>query len=123
MSLDLRSLIGTWELVRHGRFDAKGQYHPTGEQMTGRLLYAQDGSMSVLITKVPEPAQLSDLIAYSGTFSIEGDKVLHHVLISPYPDRVNKTGIRLASFSGKDLILGTEPDGEGRFEIVWRRVS
>ncbi len=89
--------------------------------MTGQLIYAQDGSMSVLITKVKSPAQLSDIIAYSGTFTVEDDKVMHHVKISPYPDRTKQSGVRLVSFVGEDLVLATEPDAEGRYEIIWRK--
>lgn len=119
--IDLRRLVGSWNLVKHGRFDANGQYHSTGENMTGQLIYAQDGSMSVLIIKVKAPAQLSDIIAYSGTYSVEDDKVTHHVKVSPTPERMKRSGVRLASFVGEDLVLATEPDAEGRYEIIWRK--
>ena len=119
--IDPVDLIGNWALVKHGRVDHLGNYHPTGEQMNGQLIYAADGSMSVVITKVPQPAQLSDIIVYSGNFSVDGGKVLHHIKVSPYPKRLNTTEIRLASFRGDDLVLTTEPGEGGRYEIVWRK--
>jgi len=119
--IDRVRLIGNWSLLKHGRIDTLGNYHPTGERMNGQLIYASDGSMSVLITKVPEPIQMNDIIVYSGSFSIEGDKVLHHIKVSPYPKRLSTTEIRLASFRGDDLVLTTEPNQGGRFEIVWRK--
>ena len=114
-------LIGNWNLVKHGSVDTLGNYHPTAEQMNGQLIYASDGSMSVLITKVPQPVLVSDMIAYSGSFSVEGCKVLHHIKVSPHPRRLNTTEVRLASFRGDDLVLTTEPDQEGQYEVVWRK--
>jgi len=119
--IDRSRLIGNWDLVKHGRVDTLGNYHPTAEQMNGQLIYASDGSMSVLITKVPEPVMVSDMIAYSGSFSVEGGKVLHYIKVSPYPIRLNTTEVRLASFRGDALVLTTEPDQGGRYEIVWRK--
>lgn len=119
--IDRVRLIGNWGLVKHGRVDNLGNYHPTAERMNGQLIYAADGSMSVLITKAPEPVLVTDIIAYSGSFSLEGGKVLHHIKVSPYPHRLNTTEIRLASFRGDDLVLSTEPDQGGRYEIVWRK--
>ena len=119
--IDRVRLIGNWRLVKHGRVDYLANYHPTAERMNGQLIYAADGSMSVLITKAPEPKSVSDIIAYSGSFSVEDGKVLHHIRVSPYPRRLNTTEIRLASFRGDDLVLTTEPDQGGRYEIVWRK--
>jgi hypothetical protein len=119
--IDRVRLIGSWRLVKHGRVDSLGNYHPTAERMNGQLIYASDNSMSVLITKIPEPVLVSDIIAYSGSFSVEGGKVLHHIKVSPYPKRLSTTEIRLASFRGDDLVLATEPDQGGRYEIVWRK--
>jgi len=120
-TITLTRLIGSWTLVKHGHFNRSGQYHSTGDQMSGQLIYAPDGSMSVLITKIPKPAQLSDIIAYSGTFSIAGNKVLHHIRVSPDPRLVGTTAIRLISFQGADLVLKTEPNADGYWEIVWRK--
>lgn len=114
-------LVGSWVLVKHGHFDRSGQYHSTGDQMGGELIYAPDGSMSVLIMMVPKPAQLGDIIAYSGTFSIDGNKVLHHIEVSANPrHKVNTTESRLVSFRDGDLVLKTAPNADGQWKIVWR---
>jgi hypothetical protein len=47
---------------------------------------------------------------------------LGHYHATPNPQRVNTTEIRLASFRGDDLVLALEPDEEGRYEIVWRKL-
>ena len=66
--IDRARLIGNWVLVKHGRVDALGNFHPTGERMNGQLIYASDGSMSVLITKVPEPVLVSEHDRLLGEF-------------------------------------------------------
>jgi hypothetical protein len=119
--VDRTHLLGSWMLVKHGHFDPSGQYHSTGDHVTGELIYAADGSMSVLIAKIPEPAQLNDIIAYSGTFSIDDNVVSHHIKIAADAKRVNTIEPRIASFRGEDLVLITKPNAEGYWEIVWRR--
>lgn len=120
-SIDRARLVGSWTLVREGHFDHMGKYTPVGEHMTGQLIYAQDGSMSVLIMIVPKPTVLSDVFAYSGTFTVDENKVMHHIKISTEPERVNTTAIRLASFRGDEIVLATAPNANGRFEAVWHR--
>jgi hypothetical protein len=120
-AVDRTRLLGSWMLVKHGHFDPSGQYHSTGDHVTGELIYAADGSMSVLIAKIPEPAQLNDIIAYSGTFSIDANVVSHHVKVAADSKRANTTEPRVASFRGEDLVLTTKPNADGYWEIVWRR--
>ena len=111
-TVDSARLIGSWTLVSEGHFDPSGRYTPVGDHMSGQLIYASDGSMSVLITIVPRPATLNDVIAYSGTFSIEGNKILHHIKISSQPASVNSTATRLAFFRGEDLVLASVPNAD-----------
>jgi len=54
--IDRVRLTGNWALVKHGRVDNLGNYHPTAERMNGQLIYASDGSMSVLITRFRNPS-------------------------------------------------------------------
>jgi len=119
--VDRARLLGSWMLVKHGHFDPSGQYHSTGDHVSGELIYAADGSMSVLIAKIPEPAQLNDIIAYSGTFSIADNVVSHHIKMAADAKRVNTVEPRVAHFRGEDLVLTTMPNAEGYWEIVWRR--
>lgn len=113
-------LLGTWKLVRHGFVPADGQFKPTGENMNGQLIYAPNGKMSVLITKMPDPAGLSDVIAYSGRFSVAGDRVTHHLDVALQAKRIGTDEIRIAARDGDRLVLRTEPTAEGHYEITWQ---
>ncbi len=65
-------LFGTWRLVKHGFEKPNGEFVPTGEGLRGQLIYAPDGSVSVLIVIKPDSSNPRDIIAYSGTFSVVG---------------------------------------------------
>lgn len=119
--IDKEQLIGAWRLVKHGRFDVEGHYYATDDERSGQLTYAPDGSMSVLITKIPEPTELTHIIAYAGAFTIEGDKVCHHIKIASNSKRIGTTETRFASLRGNELTLRTEADNEGHYEIVWQK--
>jgi hypothetical protein len=121
--IERKHLVGTWLLAKHGRYDREGGYHATGTGTSGQLMYAPDGSMGVLITIKPEPEQLKDIIAYSGTFTIEGDKIFHHITVSPNAKRLKTTETRLANLRGNELVLTTDPNNEGHYEIIWHRKS
>jgi hypothetical protein len=114
-------LFGAWHLVKHGRFDAEGHYYVTDDGRNGQLTYAPDGSMSVLITKIPEPTELTDIIAYAGVFTVEGDKVFHHIKIASNSNRIGTTETRFATLRGNELTLKTELNDEGHYEIVWQK--
>jgi len=121
--IERKQLVGSWLLAKHGCYDLEGRYHASGAGRRGQLIYSPDGSMGVLITTKPEPVHLKDIIAYSGSFTIEGDKVFHHIKICPNPKRLNTTEVRLVELRGNELVLTTEPDDEGHYEIIWHRKS
>ena len=114
-------IIGTWKLLKHGFVNSAGVFTPTASSMTGQLIYTSAGSMSVLILKNLKPKTLDDLIVYSGRYSCEDNKILHHIDISPSPTRRGTTEVRLMTLDSHKLILKTEPDTQGHFEITWVR--
>lgn len=78
--------------------------------------------MSVLIVLKNPVESLSDMIAYSGSFSTKAESVFHHVDVANRSSRVGNIEERCARFEGDDLILTTRPKSEGTYEIVWRRI-
>lgn len=114
-------LAGTYELISHGRFDSDGMSSSSGHQMSGQLMYSDDGFMSVFITFVNEPTEFSDMVIYSGRFSIDGNKIVHHIENSPNLKRRNTDEIRYFKFENNLLILLTPQTPEGFYEIKWQR--
>ena len=90
-------LLGTWKLKSFVReVTATGEkYNQMGEHPNGYLSYSADGRMHAILTMdnriKPLDANPTDeqrvklhqtLQAYSGTYTVQPDKVIHHVDIS-----------------------------------------
>lgn len=117
------NFVGAWELVSHGRYGQDSKFTPSGSDISGQLIYTEDGFMSVFITLSNEPADFNQIIVYSGRYSILADKIVHHIEISPNPKRRNTSEERFFKFKNDILTLTTPPTSEGYFEIKWRKRS
>jgi hypothetical protein len=90
-------LVGTWKLVSASSSMAGGERNetPFGQGPAGFLTYTQDGRVTAMIsyggrkrlsssdsfsTPIDEQAEaFSTFIAYAGRYTLDGDKVIHHV--------------------------------------------
>ena len=90
-------LVGTWKLVSASSSTASGERNdtPLGPNPAGLLTYTQDGRVTAMIsyggrkrlsssdsfsTPIDEQAEaFSTFIAYAGRYTLDGDKVIHHV--------------------------------------------
>jgi hypothetical protein len=136
------SLIGTWRLVSYEQHGSDGRVSfPLGEQPLGYLVYAADGYMSVQMMARQRPslpggdlgagsiedkaAALDTYRAYSGRYEIDGDRVIHHVQISSWPNRVGTDLVRTMTLAGGRLHLRTAPFNTGGVtqtaDLVWER--
>ena len=116
--------IGTWKLQSFTDEDLT-----TGEKIdlfgahpSGYLCYGADCRMSAILlregrkapdTLVPTDAERVDLynglIAYAGTYSIEGDKVSHHIDASWNQSWTGTTQVRQFRIDGNCLSIRTLP--------------
>jgi len=116
-------LLGTWKLKLFVRQDvATGERRPAlGDHPEGYLGYAPDGRMYALFVAggrvVPagdqptdaERAQLhKSMLAYAGTYTIAGDKVVHHIDIAWNNARLGSDQVRFFKLDGDTLTLTTE---------------
>jgi len=116
-------LVGTWRLKSFVRQDvATGEQRPAlGEHPDGYLGYALDGRMYALFVAggrvVPAGDQPTDeeraqlhrsMIAYAGTYTIAGDKVVHHIDIAWNNARLGSDQVRFFKLDGDRLTLTTE---------------
>ncbi len=138
-------LYGTWRLLSDVREDvATGvKTNNWGENPKGYLTYGRDGRMSALVVgaKRPKPkdlAKVSDddrvalfktMLAYAGTFSVDGSTVTHHVDISWNESWTGTNQIRHARIEGRRLYITTDPmpsavDGRMIVAIlVWEKME
>ena len=139
-------LIGTWKLQSFVREDAAtGQKtEPYGAHPNGYIHYGPDCRMYVMVVKENRKAPATDvptdaerielfagLIAYTGSYTIDGDKVSHHIDASWNQAWTGTTQVRQFRTDGKSLSLkGTTVNAltgttgrEGSFVVTWTKVE
>ena len=135
-------LLGTWKLKSHVVTTAAGDRStPYGESPTGYLSYSVDGRMQVIGAAKPrraatgatptvdERVALYDtMFAYAGEYSIESDKVIHHVDISWNEIWTGTDQVRRFELNGNSLTLTTNiadpiTGDVTSYSVVWERVD
>jgi hypothetical protein len=137
-------ILGTWKLKSFVRevLPTGERYNQFGEHPDGYLSYSPDGRMYAILTwdnrikphdVVPtdeEQAKLyRTMLAYAGTYTVDADKVIHHVDISWNQAFTGTDQIRFYKLDGNTLTITTAPnksmvDGrEGRLILVWEKVK
>jgi hypothetical protein len=136
-------LVGTWRLVSltaqvAGTAESVDTF---GDAPQGYLSYGRDGRMLVIIVKARRPkqsdiAQLSDaerlelfntMVAYGGTFRVDGDRIIHNVDISWNENWTGTAQVRRFQIDGDRLILTQDPqigpDGRRTSAVLtWEKV-
>lgn len=136
--------LGTWKLQSFTDEDLEtGQKTDLfGAHPSGYLSYGADGRMYALLLKqgrkapdslIPTDAERVDLysglIAYAGTYSIEGDKVSHHIDASWNQSWTGTTQVRQLRIEGNSLYIKTLPAKNpltGKVSsavLVWNKVG
>ncbi|MBK4737394.1 lipocalin-like domain-containing protein [Noviherbaspirillum pedocola] len=118
-------LIGTWRLVSLTQtiVATNEKVDIFGKSPQGFINYGRDNRMMVLIVKDerpkpgslekmtdPERAELfKTMIAYGGTYTIEGKTITHHIDISSNEVWTGTNQVRNIKFDGRKVILTTNP--------------
>jgi hypothetical protein len=137
-------VLGTWKLKSFVReVSATGErYNQMGEHPTGYLSYSSDGRMYAIITgdnriKPHDVAPTDEdraklhrtLTAYAGTYTLDAEKVIHHVDVSWNEAWTGTDQVRFYKLDGNTLTITSAPnkspvDGrEGRAILVWEKVK
>ena len=137
-------LFGTWKLESMVyEATASGQRSwPYGDLPDGYLSYSSDGRMYAIgvADDRPKPRDLvptdeenlklqGSMFAYAGTYTADGQMVVHHVDISWNQSWTGTDLMRLYKLDGNTLTITTAPapstiDGEGgQWILVWKKVQ
>lgn len=136
-------LVGTWKLQSYVLTTTAGERStPFGDHPSGYLSYSPDGRMYAIGTAddrvVPHDVVATDdervklhrtMFAYAGTYSVEPDKVIHHVDISWNQIWNGTDQVRFYTLSGDTLTITTARakssyDGrESQSVLVWKKVA
>lgn len=136
--IERADLLGAWELVEWTmQVDGEERGHPFGPDATGRLIYAQDHMAAVLSRRgrprfgtrlaaqapVDQRAEaMSGYVSYSGPWDLHGDRVVHHVEVSLFPDWEGVDLVRFAHLEDGRLVLTSEAEATGAGDVVHRLV-
>jgi len=129
-------LVGTWKLVSATDTTDKGEVKDAyGQNPTGFITYTPDGRMMAIITNggrkplsnvdwvsvpVEEKAEaFATLVAYAGSYSVTGDKVIHHVEASWMQNVVNADLVRsIVTLQANRVTLRTGAFPKGGVQIA-----
>jgi hypothetical protein len=137
-------LIGTWRLLsweNRSVEDSQVSY-PLGKDATGYIMYNEDGYMFVAImapnrlrfaaddllsaTKEEEAQAEETYVSYCGRYDFLGDKVVHHVEMSLFPNWIGGDQERVVDLRGSRLTLSTRAlllrGIQQTAHLVWERV-
>jgi lipocalin-like protein len=138
------ALVGAWRLISWENRAADGQVtYPVGTDAIGYVIYAADGRFSVTISRTgragfaagdllsgttEEKARaVEGFVAYAGHYTFLGDRVIHHVELSLFPNWVGGDQERWVELAGDQLILSASPlllAGKQQVpRLIWERVD
>jgi hypothetical protein len=119
------SVVGTWRVksftnLTVGTNEVSRLY---GENPNGYIQYSPGGHMIVFLQEgnpaKPAGAPYTDAEraaihrgifgAYAGTYSVEGNKVTHHIQASWRPDWIGDNQVRYVEINGRNLTIKTAP--------------
>jgi hypothetical protein len=143
MKMDSR-IIGTWRIVSVTAEDLEtGERREAwGPEPQGYINYAPDGRVMVINVRgdrnrpagaAPTREEGADLfesmLAYAGTYTVEGDTVTHHIDVSWNETWTGTKQVRIARFEddrvhlstlrGADLVTGKR----GQRVMIWEKVK
>ena len=145
-------LLGTWKLIsiKATLPDGTINNQAFGINPIGYITYTVEGKMMVIFSKserrllsgnsaspltnaihsvpIEERAEaFSTFNSYAGSYTLDGDKVIHHVEIASIPNRVGKSLTRNFTINGNRVTLKTPPsrsdDTPKIFELTWERIE
>ena len=134
---------GTWKLMSYEVRSVGGRVIcPWGEHPEGRLTYTDDGHVSVAMmasgrrrfdaremkhgTPEEKVAAVDSYISYAGTYEVDGNKVIHHVEVSLFPNWVGEDQVRNFQFDDELLMLSTDPapgdEKQKTGHLIWEKI-
>ena len=144
MSADADRFVGAWRLLSlEARTSTGDVTYPYGQDAAGYLLYSRGGYMSVAVMQArrahfaspdvrdasakEQLAAFDSYSSYSGRYEVRGQRVIHHVEISLFPNWSGTQQERVFAFSGDRLTLTAPPMRIGAVEqnlvAIWQRLT
>jgi hypothetical protein len=138
------ALVGSWRLVSNTLEEIPSGTRTDlfGPNPIGYIMYGADGRMMILQVKSQRPtpagaavtgpeaeALFRSLLAYGGTYTVDGDVITHHVDISWNQSWTGTEQVRHFKFVGNRVELATDPSPDpihGTMSVrrlVWEKLA
>lgn len=138
----MQTVVGNWFLVEWIATVDATLVRPFGGVAEGFLTYTADGRMWAALQRSDRSrlgtgtlaaasadqraAVAAGYLAYGGRYTVDGDRVIHHVETSLFPDWIGDDQVRIVEWVEDDLVLSTPPEATvgGRLvvnRLRWRR--
>lgn len=119
-----QQIAGTYKLFKYG-YSYKNQdvFKPISDWYSGHIHYADTGYMSVVLRFAEAPTEFSEIVAYSGTYKVEGNKINHQVMMSVRPEYEGQSLDRVFTLSDNVLELEFENTLEFRKVAFWKKIE
>lgn len=120
----MSQLPGTYRLIEYGYKSKKGEpFKSISDWYAGSIHYSETGYMNVIVRFAEKPEDMTDLVAYSGLYKIEGSEIIHQVQDSVRPEYIGQFLNR--SFKIQDDVLYTEFENTKEFIKFarWQRIQ
>jgi Lipocalin-like domain len=125
----MRSIVGTWRLVKAEAHDAAGKALPApyGGQGLGRVMFNADGRMMAVVCDgrpTLPPGTARDYSSYCGNYTFDGNQLVTRVDAASDPARLGGDQVRGVSFDGELMVLRppARPSGEHRV-LTWEKIA
>jgi hypothetical protein len=136
-------LLGTWKLqsLIYEAITTGQRSCPFGDHPDGYLGYSRDGRMyailvaedrpksdAVLLTDAEKVKLLESMSAYAGTYTVDGEKVVHHVDTSWNGSWTGTDQVRFYKLDGDIQTITTAPltafsGADVKVVLVWKKVQ
>jgi Lipocalin-like domain len=128
----MKSIIGTWRLVKAEAHDPYGKPLPApyGGKAMGRVTFNAEGRMMAVVCDgrpyLP-PDVKRDYSSYCGNYKFDGTRLVTRVDAASDPARLGSDQVREVSFDGERMILRPPPRQSGdRTEqrvLTWEKIA
>ena len=128
----MRSVIGTWRLVRAVSRGANGEDLPApyGGHGMGRVVLAADGRMMAVICdarpEIPGGGK-REYSSYCGNYTFDGKQLITRVDCALEPSRIGGDQVRDVRFEGELMVLRPPTRSYGgaaeQRELYWERIA
>lgn len=117
------SIAGTYKLFNYGYTSKTGlPFKPISDWYSGEIHYSETGFMSVVLRFAEKPEEFSDIVAYCGTYRVDGNQIKHDVTMSVRPEYEGQKLDRAFVLKDGVLELVFEDTPEFKKAALWKRI-